>query len=165
MNWLWSLQDSSGICFCGLWPSKTCKSIPIILILLTNKTVKLIYSDTISEQKSKDCVRSGRFQHKLRYPCFHRWCLPPFISGLLRQLCWKLYNLSQRRSGSFYDTGKLSTYPYPKLIFRPKWKEVGRSALSQNRYNDSTIIAIKGYTQRSCIIFKVHQKAWAKHQG
>ena len=39
--------------------------IPIILNLLTNRNIALIYSLTICEQKTKDCSRSGSFQHKL----------------------------------------------------------------------------------------------------
>ena len=45
-------------------------SIPIILNLLTNRNIALIYSVTICEQKTKDCARSGSFQHKLQHHCF-----------------------------------------------------------------------------------------------
>ena len=41
----------------------TFNSIPIILKLLTNRNIALIYSVTIYEQKTKDCARSGSFQH------------------------------------------------------------------------------------------------------
>ena len=46
------------------------RSIPIILNLLTNRNIALIYSVIICEQKTKDCARSGSFQHKLQHRCF-----------------------------------------------------------------------------------------------
>ena len=45
-------------------------SIPIILNLRTNRNIELTYSVTICEQKTKDCKRSGSFQHKLQSRCF-----------------------------------------------------------------------------------------------
>ena len=46
-------------------------SIPIILNLLANRNIALIYSLTICEQITKDCARSGSFQHiKLQPRCF-----------------------------------------------------------------------------------------------
>ena len=53
----------------------------IILNLLTNTKIALIYSVTICEQKTKDCARSGSFQHKLQHRCFLIWCLPAFITS------------------------------------------------------------------------------------
>ena len=53
----------------------------IILNLLTNRNIALIYSVTICEQKTKDCARSGSFQHKLQHRCFQIWCLPAFITS------------------------------------------------------------------------------------
>ena len=38
-------------------------SIPISIKLLTNRNIALIYSVIICEQKTKDCARSGSFQH------------------------------------------------------------------------------------------------------
>ena len=38
-------------------------NIPSILIILTNKNVPLIYSITICQQKTKDCVPPGSFQY------------------------------------------------------------------------------------------------------
>ena len=48
----------------------TVNSIPIILNLLANRNIALIHSVTICEQKTKDCARSGGFQHKLQHHCF-----------------------------------------------------------------------------------------------
>ena len=42
----------------------------MILNLLTNRAIALIYSVAICEQKTKDCARSGSFQHKLQRRCF-----------------------------------------------------------------------------------------------
>ena len=60
------------LCYMFLWTWKgtTCKRIPIILIVLTNKNFALIYSLTICQQKTKDCALSGYFQHKLQHCCF-----------------------------------------------------------------------------------------------
>ena len=45
-------------------------SVPIILNSLANRNIAMIYSLTICEQKTKDCARSGSFQHKLQRHCF-----------------------------------------------------------------------------------------------
>ena len=69
VEWLWKSLDSFVICFCWLfwtWPCTTFNSISIILNLLTKRKIALIYSVTICQQKyTKDCARSGSFQHKL----------------------------------------------------------------------------------------------------
>ena len=83
VEWLWSPSDSLNICFCGTWPCTTYNSVPIILILLTNKNVALIYSVTICEQRTKDCAPSGSFQHKVKHCCFYLRCLPSFITSPL----------------------------------------------------------------------------------
>ena len=57
-------------CFCSLFwtrPYTTLNSIPIILKLLTNRNILLIYFVTIYEQKTKDCERSGSYQHKVKH--------------------------------------------------------------------------------------------------
>ena len=57
-------------CFCSLFwtrPYTTLNSIPIILKLLTNRNILLIYLVTIYEQKTKDCERSGSYQHKVKH--------------------------------------------------------------------------------------------------
>ena len=72
------------ISFCLLfwtWPCTTFNSIPIILKLLTNRNIALIYSVIICEQKTKDCARSGSFQHNLQHHCFQLWCLPGFLTS------------------------------------------------------------------------------------
>ena len=74
VEWLWSPSDSLNICFCGTWPCTTYNSVPIILILLTNKNVALIYSVTICEQRTKDCAPSGSFQHEVKHCCFYFRC-------------------------------------------------------------------------------------------
>ena len=83
MEWLWSPSDSLNICFCGAWRCTTYNSVPIILILLTNKNVALIYYVTICEQRTKDCAPSGSFQHKVKHCCFYLRCLPSFITSPL----------------------------------------------------------------------------------
>ena len=83
MEWLWSPSDSLNICFCGTWRCTTYNSVPIILILLTNKNVALIYSVTICEQTTKDCAPLGSFQHKVKHCCFYLRCLPSFITSSL----------------------------------------------------------------------------------
>ena len=57
------------LCYMFLWAWKctTFKSVPVILIVLTNKNVALIYSVTICQQKTKDCALSGCFWHKLHF--------------------------------------------------------------------------------------------------
>ena len=45
-------------------------NIPSILIILTNKNVPLIHSVTICQQKAKDCVPSGSFQHSTEAQLF-----------------------------------------------------------------------------------------------
>ena len=85
VEWLWNPLGSFVIGFCELlwtWPCTTFNSIPIILNLLTNRNIALIYSVTICEQKTKDCARSGSFQHKLQHRCFQLWCLPAFLTSL-----------------------------------------------------------------------------------
>ena len=76
------------ICYCWLfwtWPWTMFNSIPIILNLLTNRNIALFFSGTICEQKTKDCARSGSFQHKLclQHCCFQIWCLLAFLTSLL----------------------------------------------------------------------------------
>ena len=63
-------------CFCYLfwtWPCTTFKSIPIILNLLSDRNI----------EKTKDCTRSGSFQHEIQHRCFQLWCLPALITSLL----------------------------------------------------------------------------------
>ena len=81
MEWLWSPSDSLNICFCGTWRCKTYNSVPIILVLLTNKNVALIYYVTICEKRTKDCAPSGSFQHNLQHHCFQLWYLPGFLTS------------------------------------------------------------------------------------
>ena len=51
--------------------STTLNSINSHRFELTNdRNIALIYSVTISEQKTKDCARSGSFQQNLQYRCF-----------------------------------------------------------------------------------------------
>ena len=72
--------------FCSLfwtWPCTTFNSIPIILKLLTNRNIALNYLVIICEQKTKDCARSGSFQHNLQHHCFQLWCLSGFLTSLL----------------------------------------------------------------------------------
>ena len=86
VKWLWNPLGSFFLGFCWLfwtWPCTTFNSIPIILNLLTNRNIAFIYSVTICEQKTKDCARSGSFQHKLQQHCFQLWCLPAFLTSLL----------------------------------------------------------------------------------
>ena len=45
-------------------------NIPSILIILTKKNVPLIHSVTICQQKAKDCVPSGSFQHSTEAQLF-----------------------------------------------------------------------------------------------
>ena len=67
VDWLWNLSDSSLVdMFLWTWKCTTLKSIPIILIVLTNKNVALIYSITICQKKTKDCAPSGSLQHRLQ---------------------------------------------------------------------------------------------------
>ena len=74
MEWLWRPLDFSVIrCMLWFFRCMTCNSIPIILILMTNKNVILIYSNTICEQKAKDCALSGSFHHKLQHCGFYLW--------------------------------------------------------------------------------------------
>ena len=83
VEWLWNPLDSFVIWFCYLfwtWPCTTFNSIPIILNLLTNRNIALIYSVIFWEKKTKDCARSGSFQHKLQHRCFQLWCLPAVIT-------------------------------------------------------------------------------------
>ena len=51
----------------GFLPYTTFNSILIFSNVLTNRNIALIYSVTISEQKTKDCELSGSFQHKLQH--------------------------------------------------------------------------------------------------
>ena len=65
-----------SVCFCYLfwtWPCTTFKSIPIILNLLSDRNI----------EKTKDCTRSGSFQHEIQHRCFQLWCLPALITSLL----------------------------------------------------------------------------------
>ena len=60
-------------CFCYLfwtWPCTTFNSIPFILKLLTNRNIASIFSVSICEQETKDCARSGSFEHKLQHLLF-----------------------------------------------------------------------------------------------
>ena len=63
--------------------ASTFNSIPIILNIVTNRNVALIYSVTICQQKTKDCARSGSFEHNPQHRCFRLWCLRAFITDLL----------------------------------------------------------------------------------
>ena len=36
-----------------------------------------------TNKQTKDCARSGIFQHKVQHRCFQLWCLPAFITSLL----------------------------------------------------------------------------------
>ena len=83
VEWLWNTSDSLVDMFLWTWKCTTFKSIPIILIILTNKNVALIYSVTIWHKKTKDCAPSGSLHHKLQHHCFYTWCLPLFIISLL----------------------------------------------------------------------------------
>ena len=58
------------VSFFGTWPCRMFNSIPISMKLLTNRNIALIYSVIICEHKTKDCARSGSFQHKLQYHGF-----------------------------------------------------------------------------------------------
>ena len=53
---------------------------------MTNRNIALIYSVIICEQKTKDCVGWGSFQHNLQHRCFQLWCLPGFLTSLLYKL-------------------------------------------------------------------------------
>ena len=61
--------------FLWTWKYTTFKSIPVILIVLTNKNVALIYSVTICQEKTKDCALSGCFQHKLQHCKLFLWLM------------------------------------------------------------------------------------------
>ena len=78
-------------------------SIPIILKLLTNRNIALIYSVIICQQNTKDCARSGSFQHKLQHRCFHLWCLPGFLTTLL--------NLTMVKRSSLLGQGQKTVGP------------------------------------------------------
>ena len=82
---LWNPSYSFVICFRSLfrtWPCTTFNSIPIILHLLTKINMALIYifQSQFVNIKTKNCVRSRSFQHKLQHLCFHLWCLPAFLT-------------------------------------------------------------------------------------
>ena len=59
--------------------ASTFNSIPIILNIVSNRNVALIYSVTICQQKTKDCARSGSFEHNPQHRCFRLRC---FITNL-----------------------------------------------------------------------------------
>ena len=86
VEWLWNQLDSFVIYCCQLfwtWPLTTFNSIPIILNIVTNRNVALIYTVTICKKKTKDCARSGSFEHNPQHRCFRLWCLRAFITDLL----------------------------------------------------------------------------------
>ena len=73
VEWWWNPLDSFVISFCQFFwtrPRTTFNSIPIILKLLTNRNITSIFSVSICERKTKDCARSGSFQHKLQHLLF-----------------------------------------------------------------------------------------------
>ena len=94
-------------------------SIPIILNLLTNRNIALNYSVTICEQKTKDCARSGSFQHKLQHHCFQLWCLPGFLTSLLYQLRLNIritaQNIKRRFRKSVHVT-KISLFQVSSML-------------------------------------------------
>ena len=72
-----------------IWPCTRFNDIPIILNLLTKwiETSHLFIQSQFVKKKTnkqtKDCARSGIFQHKVQHRCFQLWCLPAFITSLL----------------------------------------------------------------------------------
>ena len=65
-----------SVCFCYLfwtWPCTTFNSILIILNLLFDRNI----------EKTKDCTRSGSFQHEIQHRCFQLWYLPALITSVL----------------------------------------------------------------------------------
>ena len=100
------------------WPYTTFQSIPIILKLLTNRNISVIYSVIICEPKTKDCARSGSFQHNLKHHCFQLWCLPvswPVSStnyNLIYIIIW-----SHRTKSNYISHSVNSTNPYIPLAW------------------------------------------------
>ena len=112
-----------GVCLLfWTWPCITFNSIPIILKLLTNRNIALIYSVIICEQKTKDCARSGSFQHKLQHhKCFQLWCLPGFLTSVLYWLWfqWDIYIFFVRATYFFifYSCIQFYKFHWRSVIF------------------------------------------------
>ena len=68
-----------SLCFCypfWTWPCTTLRSIAFLSFW-----IYWLFDRNI--EKTKDCTRSGSFQHEIQHLCFQLWCLPALITSLL----------------------------------------------------------------------------------
>ena len=91
------------------WPCTTFNSIPIILNLLTNRSIALIYSVTICERKTKDCARSGQL-----------WCSLAF----LKPVSSTMPLAAKRATWTNFVAKSRSTLSFLQQLFEPCNKKI-----------------------------------------